>query len=90
MIVTLEEAKSWLKIDYDDEDGDIKVIIDAAEIYLKNATDIVYDNTNPLAKLYCRVLIEEWHENKGLMVKNSTSDKVRYTLQSILAQLKYC
>jgi uncharacterized phage protein (predicted DNA packaging) len=89
MIVTLIEAKSWLKIDYDDEDIDIQLLIDSAEAYLKNATDKTFDSTNPLAKLYCRVLITDWYENKGLMSDSKVSTKVRFTLQSIMMQLRY-
>ena len=38
MILTLEETKKYLKVDYDDEDEEIKDLIQAAEIYLKQAT----------------------------------------------------
>lgn len=89
MIVTLDEAKTWLKVDYSEEDSDIQFLVDSSEVYLKNATGKDFDNTNPLAKLYCRVLISDWYENRGLMVDNKTSDKVRFTLQSIMMQLQY-
>ena len=90
MIVTLSEAKSWLRVDYDDDDDDIQSLIDSGEAYLYNATGVSYDNTNPLAKLFCRVLIKEWYEDRGLMVDYKCSDKCRFTLQSILMQLQYC
>jgi len=89
MIVILDEAKAWLKVDYVEEDSDIQLLIDSSEAYLKNATGKEFNNTNPLAKLYCRVLISDWYENRGLMVDSKTSDKVRFTLQSIMLQLQY-
>ena len=89
MIVILEEAKAWLKVDYSDEDSEIQLLIDSAEAYLVNATGKTFDSTNALAKLYCRVLISDWYENRGLMVDSKTSDKIRFTLQSIMMQLQY-
>lgn len=89
MIVILEEAKAWLKVDYSDEDSEIQLLIDSAEAYLVNATGKTFDSTNALAKLYCRVLINDWYENRGLMVDSKTSDKIRFTLQSIMMQLQY-
>lgn len=90
MIVTIDEAKKWLKVDFEEDDDDIQDLINAAEIYLLNATGIKFDNTNPLAKLYCRVLVTEWYENRSLMEEYRTSGKVRFILQSILLQLQYC
>lgn len=89
MIVSLDEAKSFLRIDTDDENADIQSLIDASELYLKNATDKIFDNTNALAKLYCRVLVVDWYENRGLMEEKNVSDKVRFTLSSIMLQLQY-
>lgn len=85
MILTLEEVKEYLKIDYDDEDNLLLELISTAENYLYNATGTHFDSSNRLAKLYCRVLVNEWYKDRGL----TGNSKVRYTLQSILTQLKY-
>lgn len=91
MIVTLDEIKQFLRLeqDYTDEDILLTALRDTAEEYLKNATGQTFDNTNPLAKLFVQVLIVDWYENRSFMVEGKTSDKVRFTIQSILAQLKY-
>ncbi len=88
MIITLEEAKQWLRIDHNDEDGLIIMMISAAEKYLFNATGNTFDNTNELAKLFCYVLVTDWYENREMIGK--TSEKVRHTVESILAQLSHC
>lgn len=90
MILTLDETKEFLKVDYTDEDIFIQDLITASELYLKNATGKTYDNTNPLAKLFCKVLISDWYDNRDFMQVSKVTAKVRYTIQSILMQLSYC
>ncbi|MFB0845760.1 head-tail connector protein [Paenibacillus oleatilyticus] len=86
-ILTLDETKTWVRIDGSDEDGIIEIIRGAAETYLGNAVEVVFDETNALAKLYCLVLCADWYENRDL-IGQQPSDKVRFTCQSIMAQLQ--
>lgn len=89
MILTLEETKLFLRIDDGAEDTFIQVLIDAANSYLANATgNTTFDSTNALARLFCLVLISDWFENRLMVGK--VSEKVRPTIESILAQLSYC
>lgn len=87
-ILTLEVAKKWLRVDGDDEDSIIETLIGAAETYLHNSTEVEFDSTNQLAKLFCLVLCADWYENRDL-IGQQPSDKVRFTIQSILAQLQH-
>jgi len=87
MIVTLEEAKNWLRVDFSDDDALITTLINAAEEYLENTTGTAFDATNHLAKIFCMTLIAHWYENRELIGK--ASNEVRPILQSILAQLTY-
>lgn len=86
MILTLEETKKWLRID-DDEDDIVQILIGASETYLNNAVEVEFDETNQLAKLYCLVLCADWYENRDL-IGQQPSDKVRFTVQSIMTQLQ--
>lgn len=88
MILTLEEAKTWLRVDGDEENSLIEMLIGAAETYLHNATEVEFDSTNQLAKLFCLVLCADWYENRDL-IGSQPSDKVRFTCQSIMAQLQH-
>lgn len=85
-ILTLDETKKWLRID-DDEDDIVEILMGAAETYLHNAVEVQFDSTNPLAKLYCLVLCADWYENRDL-IGRQPSDKVRFTIQSIMSQLQ--
>lgn len=87
-ILGLEETKLWLRIDHEDENELIKMLILSAENYLKNATGIDYESDNNQAKLFCLVLVTDWYENREL-IGHKVSDKVRFTIQSMLAQLTY-
>lgn len=87
MIVSLDEVKTWLRVDFTDDDALLTTLISAAEQYLKNATGITYDSTNHLAKLFCMTLISDWYENREMVGR--ASEQVRPILQSILAQLTY-
>lgn len=86
-ILTLKETKDWLRVDGDDEDGTLEIIKGAAETYLGNATEVEFDDTNHLAKLFCLVLCADWYENRDL-IGQQPSEKVRFTCQSIMTQLQ--
>lgn len=92
MIVTLEEAKEWLRVDFEEDDSLIEGLVSAAEMYLQNATGKQFDNTNTLAKLFIRVLVTDWYENREHEVntKNGSTGRTRFTIASILSQLEYC
>lgn len=94
MILSVEEVKLYLRIDYDEDDLLIEELIESAEDYLYNATGKRFTEKNKLAKRYCRALIYDWYKDRGMNIratKNTTvSEKVKYTLQSILLQLKFC
>lgn len=87
MIIELEETKEWLKIDGNDDENTIKMLIGAAESYLKNATGYEFDSTNFQAKLFCLVLVTDWYENREL-IGSKPSEKVRFSIQSMLTQLQ--
>jgi uncharacterized phage protein (predicted DNA packaging) len=87
MIVSLDEVKNWLRVDFTDDDALLSTLISAAEEYLKNATGIEYNAQNHLAKLFCMTLIADWYENRELVGR--ASDQVRLIIQSILTQLSY-
>lgn len=88
MILELQETKDWLRVDGNEEDTTITLLIGAAEEYLKNATGRVFDFTNNQARLFCLVLVTDWYENREL-IGQRPSEKVRFSVQSMLLQLQY-
>lgn len=89
MIITLEETKSYLRVDGNGEDALITSLMAAAETYLTNATGNTFDGTNSLAKLFCWVLVSDWYENREISL-GRVGEKVRPIVDSMLAQLSHC
>ena len=89
MIVSLSEAKDWLRDIPDEDTGILAIIVEAAESYLKNATGKTFDDTNVQAKLFCLVLITDWYENREL-ISAKPSEKRRLSIENMLSQLTYC
>jgi len=87
-IVTLDEAKEYLRLDAPDEDALVETLIAAAETYLYNATGITYNSANELARLCVLILVADWFENREAV--GHVTQNVRRSIQSIMAQLKYC
>ncbi|MBJ8026215.1 head-tail connector protein, partial [Bacillus cereus] len=56
MVLTVEEAKKYLRVDGDEEDDLITSFVIAAEIYIKNATSKNVDLKSELATLAARIL----------------------------------
>lgn len=89
MILTLQEAKEFLKkeTDYISEDSFITSLIVSAENYIKNATGKTFDSANELYKLAIKMLLSHWYTKREIVGK---ADKLAYSLDSILFQLTYC
>ena len=89
MIVTLAEARSYLRLaDDDTETALLNMLITAAETYLYNATGTTFNSEQPLAKLFVSILVADWYENREAV--GHVTQKTRTAVQSILMQLKHC
>lgn len=86
MIVTLSETKLHLKIDHNDDDEEIGLMVGAAEEMIKNVTGIEFDGTNDLAKIACLYIVTEMYENRSSILQES-SKKVKDIVNMILTQL---
>lgn len=87
MILSLNEAKKYLRIeiDYTDEDDDITALTNSAEGYLKNA-GCVLNSDDEVAKLAIKMLVVHWYENREPI---GQGNQLAFGLQSLITQLKY-
>ena len=86
-MLTLGEVKNFLRIDHEDDDVFLVMLIEASEEYIYNATGKTYEG-NKLAKILKLTLISDWYENRTINVENRKS-KIRPVIESILTQLRY-
>lgn len=89
----LSVIKEYLKIDFDDDDRLLEMLLGAARRYVFDAVGYQPDESDERVKLLLLVLISDWYEHREYMEittkTQSISQKVRYTVRSIVLQLQY-
>lgn len=88
----LDVIKEYLKIDFDDDDRLLEMLLGAARRYVFDAVGYQPDETDERVKLLLLVLISDWYEHREYTDSNTSkkiSPKVRWTVRSIVLQLQY-
>lgn len=82
--MTLDEVKSYLRIDTDVEDNFLNELIDSSQIYIESCTGEGYksnENAAKLASLLQKKLISDLYENRSTTVPDKTKqDKIVTTI----------
>ena len=87
--MTLAEMKSYLKVDFDDDDNFITLLMDVAREYI---VDAIGECNEEIARvqLLMRVIVAELYEKRSMTFDmNSTNEKVQYVIRSIINQLSF-
>lgn len=84
-MISLAEAKNYLKVDVNEDDNLINNLVKASHIYIKNACGNYKDSD--LSELAQKLLVAHWYENREVVGK---ADKLAFSLDSIFTQMKYC
>lgn len=88
-MMTLAEMKSYLKVDFDDDDNFITLLMDVAREYITDAIGEC-DETIARVQLLMRVIVGELYEKRSMTFDmNSTNQKVQYVIRSIINQLSF-
>ena len=87
MIVTLEEVKSYLGIDYSDSmvDSNLNRLIGTAESYIKGAVGEHYPQDN-IVKELALIVISDLYDNRGM--SENSSNNLRKIINDISLQLR--
>lgn len=92
MIVRIEEVAKYLRIELDDLEQDdideLEGLILAHETSLFNKTGVKFSSDNPLAKLFMKMSVADSFDNRT--VKQKTSERISFTIEDILFQLRTC
>lgn len=87
--MTLQEVKAFLKVDFNDDDDFITLLIDVAREYIIDAVGKC-DETVARVKLLMRIIVGELYEKRSMTFDmNSTNEKVQYVIRSIINQLSF-
>ena len=87
--MTLAEMKSYLKVDFNDDDNEITLMMNVAREYITDAIGEC-DETIARVQLLMRVIVGELYEKRSMTFDmNSTNEKVQYVIRSIINQLSF-
>lgn len=81
----LSFVKNFLRVDFDDDDAYIQLLIETAEEYITNAVG-EFDTKNPLMRLLALTLISSLYDNRQYTVEKDS--KTAYILRSMILQLQ--
>jgi uncharacterized phage protein (possible DNA packaging) len=70
--MTLEEVKTFIRVDFNDDDELIKLIIEVAQDYVSNGFS-EYDETNPSHKILMLKAVKTLYDNRDEINDNITS-----------------
>lgn len=93
MILDLDYTKNWLRVDSNEDDMQIELLIDVAETYCRDSVDdfdikINDSEFKTKAKLVSLALITNWYDNRDF-TELKVNDKTRYTVESLIRQMQY-
>lgn len=85
--MTLDDVKTYLRIDEDADDMVLEVMMQATEQYIKDAVGF-YDEENPKIKMLYWLVISDFYENRVLTVKESDKQRLSHVVSSLVLQLQ--
>lgn len=88
MVVTIEEVKAYLGIDYADDmvNANIERAINTANAYLKGSIGNDYPTDDPRAKELALIIISDLYDNRGL--QSTVSGNTRRLVDDLSLQLR--
>lgn len=84
----LEDIKSYLRIDGDEEDSLLRTMIDAGKEFIRSAVG-EYDDTDSTAQVLLASVVQNMYDNRELMQsEQQVKKRIEYTFQSMILQLQ--
>lgn len=85
-MLSLNEVKGYLRVDFEDDDAFIETLIIVADEYLKSAIGETYNKNSERAKILSLIVIQDLYDNKGITEK--IGGNVRKLINDFSLQLK--
>lgn len=76
-MVSLEDAKAYIHIDYDDDDGNIKDMIETSQIFVDSMVGEKYkedEKAVKMADLLVKKIVYQMYENRSLLIPNNIKE----------------
>lgn len=83
--ITIDFVKEVIRVDFDDDDDYINLLIDVAREYITSAVGECNEN-KARVRLLILVIVSELYRNREFSV-DKVSSKAQYTIRSIITQL---
>ncbi len=88
-MVSLEDAKAYIHIDYDDDNDDIKNMIETAQIFIDSMVGEKYkedEKAVKMADLLVKKIVYQMYENRSVLIPNNLKeDKIVNSMLDKLA-----
>ena len=86
--MTIETVKDYLRVDGDDDDGLISLMMETAKEYIVSAVG-EYDEEDKTANLLFCAIVQNMYDSRELMQSDIQQRKaIEYTFKSIILQLQ--
>lgn len=85
--MTLDDVKTYLRIDEDADDMVLEVMMQATEQYIKDAVGF-YEEGNPKIKMLYWLVISDFYENRVFTVKESDKQRLSHVVSTLVLQLQ--
>lgn len=82
------DVKSYLRVDYNDDDELIRMMMEAAHQYIESAVG-KFDETNAKARLLFMAVVQDLYDNRVLTVTEAQRRRMSYAFSAIILQLQY-
>ena len=93
--MTVDELKTYLRIDNDEEDDLLSSLLTAAESYIKQTTGKTLKGEADIStdELYCvcvKLMVSHWYENRAAQVVGAVINDFDYSVKALIRHIAIC
>lgn len=86
-MITVDEIKNNLRIDYDEDDKYLEMLLGAAQLYILGSIEAVALPDNEQSNTLIFMLVSLWYENR-VPATNAMQQQVPFTITAMIHQLR--
>ena len=86
-MITVAEIKNNLRIDYDEDDAYLEMLLGAAQLYILDSIEVVALSDDPRTNTVLFMLVSLWYENR-VPATNAMQQQVPFTITAMIHQIR--